>query len=561
MRKAIRAALAGGAERVAVVCGAWHAPALVPDAFPSAAADNARLRGLPKVKVAATWVPWTSALSPGLRATAPASTPPAGTSTCPPRPATPPTRFLVEGRPAAAGPGPRRRPAATVEAVRLAEGLAALRGRPGPGLGEVIDAAQAVAAGGSPVPLRLVAPRAPRRRRPRLRARRHADGPPGPRPGRRPSAACGSRPRPPPSTSSSTCATTPTGSAPSCCTASPPRHRLGRAGRHRPHPGHVQGGVGAGVAAGASRSRSSRRRRRARPSRRRPPPPSPTPAAGRPTRRARRSWSRRRCWPNCPAALDARHRHAGRAGGAAARHRPAHGRGGAAGPHPPLRQRPPGRHRGRRSRPGRARSPVSRWACRRRWPPSTTTAPPSVRELVESVDRAVGLCSTIADPAPAVAGRPAGRGRPARRARPAGRAGGADPARQRRPRRRRRAAPPVPGPVAGRRRRRTARPGSRGSWPATPACCSTTTTLLRVVDDWVSEVRGAVFDDLLPLLRRTFAAFAAPDRRALGDAPAPAGARRPARPPPTRRSTRNGRPGSLPRLRRAAGSRPVNEVG
>jgi hypothetical protein len=32
----------------------------------------------------------------------------------------------------------------------------------------------------------------------------------------------------------------------------------------------------------------------------------------------------------------------------------------------------------------------------------------------------------------------------------------------------------------------------------------------------VSEVRGAVFDELLPVLRRTFAGFAGPDRRALG---------------------------------------------
>src|SRR5207237_912086 len=45
MRKVIRAALAGGAGRVAVVCGAWHAPALLPEAFPAASADVARLRG------------------------------------------------------------------------------------------------------------------------------------------------------------------------------------------------------------------------------------------------------------------------------------------------------------------------------------------------------------------------------------------------------------------------------------------------------------------------------------------------------------------------------------
>ncbi|MDB5294128.1 MAG: hypothetical protein JWO31_111, partial [Phycisphaerales bacterium] len=46
---------------VAVVCGAWHAPALDvdgPAAYP-AKADDDLLKKLPKVKTAATWVPWT----------------------------------------------------------------------------------------------------------------------------------------------------------------------------------------------------------------------------------------------------------------------------------------------------------------------------------------------------------------------------------------------------------------------------------------------------------------------------------------------------------------------
>lgn len=157
MRKMIRATLAGGAGRIAVVCGAWHAPALMPETFPSVSADNARLRGLTKLKVAATWVPWTSALlarrsgygagvdSPGWYrhlATAPDAAP---------------TRFLVKAARLLRERGHDVSPAATVEAVRLAEGLAALRARPGPGLGEVMDAAEAALAGGSPVPLRLIA--------------------------------------------------------------------------------------------------------------------------------------------------------------------------------------------------------------------------------------------------------------------------------------------------------------------------------------------------------------------------------------------------------------------
>src|SRR5262245_4326778 len=60
MRQTIRGALKHGAENVAVVCGAWHAPALVEPG--PAAPDIRTLRKLPKIKVAATWVPWTYGL-------------------------------------------------------------------------------------------------------------------------------------------------------------------------------------------------------------------------------------------------------------------------------------------------------------------------------------------------------------------------------------------------------------------------------------------------------------------------------------------------------------------
>src|SRR6478609_7207778 len=57
MRQAIRRASADGFERIAVVCGAWHVPALA-TAGP-AAADGRILRGIPKIKVGVSWVPWT----------------------------------------------------------------------------------------------------------------------------------------------------------------------------------------------------------------------------------------------------------------------------------------------------------------------------------------------------------------------------------------------------------------------------------------------------------------------------------------------------------------------
>jgi hypothetical protein len=57
MRQCIREAVGQGHARIAVVCGAWHVPAL--QAKHTAKADAALLKGLPKIKVSATWVPWT----------------------------------------------------------------------------------------------------------------------------------------------------------------------------------------------------------------------------------------------------------------------------------------------------------------------------------------------------------------------------------------------------------------------------------------------------------------------------------------------------------------------
>lgn len=57
MRQQLRAAQREGFARIAVVCGAWHAPALVRKT--AVKDDAALLKGLPKAKLAATWVPWT----------------------------------------------------------------------------------------------------------------------------------------------------------------------------------------------------------------------------------------------------------------------------------------------------------------------------------------------------------------------------------------------------------------------------------------------------------------------------------------------------------------------
>ncbi|MGH9549571.1 MAG: DUF5682 family protein, partial [Terriglobales bacterium] len=57
MRQMIRAAQKENFNNIAVVCGAWHTTAL--STMPPAKDDEALLKGLPRKKVEATWIPWT----------------------------------------------------------------------------------------------------------------------------------------------------------------------------------------------------------------------------------------------------------------------------------------------------------------------------------------------------------------------------------------------------------------------------------------------------------------------------------------------------------------------
>ncbi|GGB99016.1 DUF5682 family protein [Dyadobacter sediminis] len=58
MRKAIRTAQKELYTKIAVICGAWHVPAL--SNMPRQKDDNVLLKNLPKVKVETTWIPWTN---------------------------------------------------------------------------------------------------------------------------------------------------------------------------------------------------------------------------------------------------------------------------------------------------------------------------------------------------------------------------------------------------------------------------------------------------------------------------------------------------------------------
>lgn len=155
MRRCLRAAIKEGFQRIAVVCGAWHVPALT-GPLPSASADNALLRGLPKVKAELTWVPWTYGRLAARSGYGAGITSPGWYHhlfTVPDRPV---ERWLTAAAAVLREEGLAVSAAHVIEAVRLAEGLAALRGRPLAGLGEVTEAVRAVLCDGDELPVSLV---------------------------------------------------------------------------------------------------------------------------------------------------------------------------------------------------------------------------------------------------------------------------------------------------------------------------------------------------------------------------------------------------------------------
>ncbi|MFB7652248.1 MULTISPECIES: DUF5682 family protein [unclassified Streptomyces] len=154
MRLQVRAAQRESARGVAVVCGAWHVPALRRKV--TATADRALLKGLPRTKVDLTWVPWTYrrlSRSGGYGAGIESPGWYAHLFGAADRPV---ERWLTKVAGLLRDEGRIVSSAHVIEAVRLAETLAVLRGRPLAGLGETTDAVRAVMCDGSDVPLALV---------------------------------------------------------------------------------------------------------------------------------------------------------------------------------------------------------------------------------------------------------------------------------------------------------------------------------------------------------------------------------------------------------------------
>lgn len=156
MRQTLREAQKQSSGPIAVICGAWHAPALA--TMPTAKSDADVLKGLPKTAVSATWLPWTHRRltfasgygagihSPGYYEELWAL----------PQRDRLATRWMTRVAHLLRAEDLESSTASIIEATRLAEAAAALRGRALPGLSDFNDAAQAVFCFGDSAAMSLI---------------------------------------------------------------------------------------------------------------------------------------------------------------------------------------------------------------------------------------------------------------------------------------------------------------------------------------------------------------------------------------------------------------------
>ena len=161
MRKTLRAVLKEGYQRIAVVCGAWHVPALAEQV--ATTDDNALLKGLSKCKVQTTWVPWnhsrlTYSSGYGAGINAPGwyqhlwechleTNHRAGKVA---------NNWLTKIAHLLRAEGLDASTASIIESVRVAETLAALRDKPLPDLAELNEAALSTLCFGDETPMHLI---------------------------------------------------------------------------------------------------------------------------------------------------------------------------------------------------------------------------------------------------------------------------------------------------------------------------------------------------------------------------------------------------------------------
>lgn len=156
MRQSIRAAQREGFQRIAVVCGAWHAPVLTEEALNTIKGDAAVLSGLKRCKVEATWIPWTSSRLSYRSGYGAGVTSPGWYEHLWSAREKAVIRWSTLAAQLLRAEGLDASSASVIETVRLAEALAAMRELSTPGLAELHEAIQTVLCNGNTEPMALI---------------------------------------------------------------------------------------------------------------------------------------------------------------------------------------------------------------------------------------------------------------------------------------------------------------------------------------------------------------------------------------------------------------------
>ncbi len=156
MRQCIRKAEKDGFQNIAVVCGAWHVPALHNHKRFKAKHDAALLKGVKKLKTSATWIPWSYdrlTFQSGYRS---GIISPAWYELLFKNPKEAATRWMIRVAKLFRDQDLDASSAHVIEAIRLSETLAAMRGLALPGIDELKEAAIATICGGNAEKLELI---------------------------------------------------------------------------------------------------------------------------------------------------------------------------------------------------------------------------------------------------------------------------------------------------------------------------------------------------------------------------------------------------------------------
>jgi hypothetical protein len=154
MRKVIREAEKELYQSIAVICGAWHVPALTD--LQNAKQDNELLKGLPKAKAECTWTPWTYSRLSYFSGYGAGIASPGWYHHLWKYPGDGGIRWMIKVAKLLRKQRIDVSVANVIEAVRLAETLAILRGLSRPGLEEMNEAVLTVLCNGESIMLELI---------------------------------------------------------------------------------------------------------------------------------------------------------------------------------------------------------------------------------------------------------------------------------------------------------------------------------------------------------------------------------------------------------------------